>query len=105
MSEFDENNEGELATVVKTKIKPPSLYKVLLINDNFTPMDFVIYVLVNIFEKSYDESEKLMLTIHNQGKGIAGIYSFQVAETKADQVNQLAKQYGHPLDVKVEEHK
>ena len=100
MSEFDE--EGELATVTRKKFKRPSRYKVILHNDDYTTMEFVIYVLKVIFGKSDEESHEIMLTVHNQGHGVCGIYTHEVAETKMERVSLDAKENGHPLLCSIE---
>ncbi|AGH95855.1 ATP-dependent Clp protease adapter ClpS [Pseudobdellovibrio exovorus] len=81
----------------------PKLYRVLLHNDDYTPMDFVIFVLKKFFTKSEDEAFKIMLDVHNKGVGLAGVYSFEVAETKVMQVNQFSKNNQHPLKTSMEE--
>ncbi len=82
----------------KPKVKEPSLYKVFLINDDYTPMDFVTDILIAVFKKSQDEATQTMLTIHNQGRAVAGIYPFSVAETKVNQVTEKARSQDHPLE-------
>ena len=86
----------------KSVVKPPNYYKVLLLNDDYTPMEFVIYVLQTIFKKSYEEAKKVMLLVHNEGKGICGIYSLDIAETKANQVIEFSRVNQHPLECKVQ---
>jgi len=81
----------------------PTKYKVLLHNDDYTTMDFVVDVLTNIFHKSMDEAEMVMITIHKSGKGVCGIYTYEIAQTKVYQVKQLAKRSGFPLLATVEE--
>lgn len=81
----------------------PKLYKVLMHNDDYTPMDFVIFVLKKFFNKIEDDAYKIMLDVHNKGVGLAGIYSFEVAETKVTQVNQFCKNNQHPLKTSFEE--
>jgi ATP-dependent Clp protease adaptor protein ClpS len=87
------------ATILKPKpvTKRPSLYKVLLLNDDFTPMEFVILVLKRFFSKSQTEAEKIMLEVHNQGAGVAGVFTFEVAETKVFLVNEFSRRKRHPL--------
>lgn len=92
--------EGDLE--LKDKVKKPSLYKVILLNDDFTPMDFVVYVLKEFFHKTDDEAHDIMLQVHKDGAGIAGVYSFEVAEMKSAQVNMLAKDNEHPLKSVIE---
>ncbi|QYJ84860.1 ATP-dependent Clp protease adapter ClpS [Shewanella mesophila] len=82
---------------VESEIAPPSMYKVILNNDDYTPMDFVIEVLQLFFKKNEQEATDIMLAIHHQGKGICGIFPFGIAETKVAQVNQFARQNQHPL--------
>ena len=82
----------------KPEVKEPSLYKVFLINDDFTPMDFVTDVLIAVFQKSQEQATQIMLAIHNQGKGVAGIYPFSIAETKVNQVTEKARSQDHPLE-------
>ena len=93
----------DLETKEKVKIKYPKKYKVLLLNDDYTSMDFVIDVLITIFHKSYEESEKIMLEIHEKEKGICGIYTHEIAETKIMQVHKKARDNGFPLRAIMEE--
>ncbi|MDQ1326180.1 MAG: ATP-dependent Clp protease adaptor protein ClpS [Campylobacterota bacterium] len=85
------------------ELKEPAKYKVLLHNDDYTSMDFVVEILVRIFYKNHDEAERIMLQIHEKGKAVCGVYSFEIAQTKAQQVKQLAKQNGFPLLATIEE--
>ncbi|MGB0894948.1 MAG: ATP-dependent Clp protease adapter ClpS [Parashewanella sp.] len=82
---------------VKSELAPPSMYQVVLNNDDYTPMDFVIEVLQVFFNKGVQEATDIMLTIHHQGKGICGTYPFDIAETKVLQVNQYSQEHEHPL--------
>jgi ATP-dependent Clp protease adaptor protein ClpS len=82
---------------LESEIAPPSMYKVILNNDDYTPMDFVIEVLQLFFKKNEQEATDIMLAIHHKGKGICGIFPFGIAETKVAQVNQFARQNQHPL--------
>ncbi|CAG9001034.1 MAG: ATP-dependent Clp protease adapter protein ClpS [Candidatus Celerinatantimonas neptuna] len=79
------------------KLEPPSLYKVILNNDDYTPMEFVVEVLQKFFNMDLDKATQVMLTVHYRGKGICGIFTAEVAETKMVQVNQYAKENEHPL--------
>ena len=94
-----EDNQENLDTGVieKAEVKEPSFYKVLLINDDFTPMDFVTHVLQKFFHKNPEEAQKVMLDVHKSGQGIAGVFSFEVAETKVFLTNNLSKQNKYPL--------
>ncbi len=96
--------EQELGVITKEKpeVKKPNMYAVVLINDDYTPMEFVIYVLQTIFKKSYEEAKKIMLMVHNEGKGICGVYSLDIAETKANQVIEFSRVNQHPLECKVQ---
>lgn len=84
------------------KTRTPKQYKVFLLNDDYTPMDFVIHVLQKFFQKSYDEATRIMLQVHQQGAGLAGVFTYEIAETKAYQVNQYARQKQHPLKCTLE---
>jgi ATP-dependent Clp protease adaptor protein ClpS len=85
------------------KIKQPKQYKVLILNDDFTPREFVVHILMRFFSKSETEATKLMMQVHNHGSGVAGIFTFEIAETKAYQVNAYSKQNQFPLKSVVEE--
>lgn len=85
----------------KVKIKEPSKYKVIFLNDDLTPMDFVVYVLVKIFNHSESSALSLTLKIHTEGSAIAGIYNYEIAEQKCIEATSLARQNGHPLIIKV----
>ena len=94
------NNNTEVLT--KNKVKTPNMYAVILINDDYTPMEFVIYVLQTIFKKDYEEAKDIMLKVHNQGKGICGVFPLDIAESKANQVVEFARINQHPLECKVQ---
>jgi len=100
----DSGRKGDLAVKdrAKDETKKPRKFKVLLLNDDFTPMDFVCHLLVEVFKKSAAEATRLMLTVHQEGRGIAGIYSKEIAETKAIQAQQYARAEGHPLMATIE---
>jgi ATP-dependent Clp protease adaptor protein ClpS len=89
-------------TKVRPKTKKPSLYKVLLLNDDYTPMEFVIHVLERFFAKQHEEAVEIMLHVHRRGVGVCGIYTFEVAETKVAQVIELARRNQHPLQCTME---
>ncbi|MDD2400174.1 MAG: ATP-dependent Clp protease adaptor ClpS [Sulfurovum sp.] len=88
---------------VSIELKEPAKYKVVLHNDDYTSMDFVVDILMRIFYKNYEEAQRIMLQVHENGKAICGVYSFEIAQTKAQQVKQLAKQSGFPLLATIEE--
>ena len=95
-------NEGSVITEKKQQTKRPSMYKVLLHNDDYTTMDFVVMVLETIFHKSAEEATLIMLNVHEQGVGVAGVYPRDVAETKAILVHDLARKNEYPLKCSVE---
>ncbi|MGK5090473.1 ATP-dependent Clp protease adapter ClpS [Deltaproteobacteria bacterium TL4] len=99
----DFKTDESVATKTKHKIKRPSLYRVLLHNDDYTTMEFVVYVLELIFKKSSAEAMQIMLHVHNQGVGICGVYTYEIAETKVAEVHDLANQYEFPLKASLEE--
>ncbi|WP_409308983.1 ATP-dependent Clp protease adapter ClpS [Pectobacterium sp. B1J-3] len=90
-------SEQQIADRHKEKLQPPSMYKVLLNNDDYTPMEFVIDVLQKFFSYDIERATQLMLTVHYQGKAICGVFSAEVAETKVVQVNRYARENEHPL--------
>lgn len=87
----------------KIKIKKPKDYKVVMYNDDFTTMEFVVEILMTIFDKNITEAEKIMLDVHKRGKGIAGIYSYDIAYTKRNKAMALAKTEGFPFRMEIEE--
>ncbi len=106
MSDRDKFGGGGSQTGVVTKIAPktkkPPLYKVLLLNDDFTPMEFVVYVLERFFHKNRQEATTIMLHVHRRGVGVCGIFTYEVAETKVNQVVDHARQNQHPLQCTME---
>jgi len=89
--------ESHTMTLERTATERPRLYRVLLLNDDYTPMDFVVYVLERYFRKSEHEAQMIMLAVHHKGQGVAGVYTRDVAETRVAQVMAHARQEGHPL--------
>jgi ATP-dependent Clp protease adaptor protein ClpS len=89
-------------TRTRTKTKKPSLYRVLILNDDYTPMEFVIHVLERFFQKNRDDATRIMLHVHNHGVGECGVFTFEVAETKVTQVMDFARQHQHPLQCVME---
>ncbi|MBD7912749.1 MULTISPECIES: ATP-dependent Clp protease adaptor ClpS [Clostridium] len=87
----------------KVKVREPKKYKVVMYNDDFTPMEFVVYILINIFKKSEEEAVQIMMSVHKGGKAVVGIYSYDIAKTKADIAISLSRQEGYPFRIKVEE--
>ena len=99
-----DDTKVDAGTITKTKpkTKRPSLYRVLLLNDDYTPMEFVVLVLQDVFNKSRDEAMRIMLHVHNQGVGECGVYPFEVAETKVTRVMDTARKNQHPLQCVME---
>lgn len=105
MSDRDRNGEdGQTGVIVrsKTRTKKPALYKVLMLNDDYTPMEFVVHVLESFFSKSHEEATRIMLHVHQKGVGVCGVYTYEVAETKVNQTMDLAQQHQHPLQCTIE---
>jgi ATP-dependent Clp protease adaptor protein ClpS len=97
----DDSGTG-IVTKTRTKTKKPSLYRVLLLNDDYTPMEFVVYILERFFNKGRDEATQIMLHVHQKGVGLCGVYTYEVAETKVTQVMNFASQQQHPLQCTME---
>ena len=101
MSKFikntDQDNKVLIKKSTKKKLKRPSLYKIIMLNDDYTPMDFVVYLLKFFFHKNHTEASKIMLKVHNKGAGLCGIYSFEVAESKILEVIITSRKNGFPL--------
>src|SRR4029453_10338668 len=93
----------EIATEEKVKTKPPPLYRVVLVNDDYTPMDFVVWILKTVFHKPEQEAILLMLDVHRKGRGICGGFPYDVAQTKVVQGKAIAKKHEHPLECTMEE--
>jgi ATP-dependent Clp protease adaptor protein ClpS len=94
---------GEAAvTQVKPKTQKPSLYRVLILNDDYTPMEFVVYVLERFFNKSREDATRIMLHVHQNGVGVCGVFTYEVAETKVAQVVDTARRHQHPLQCTME---
>lgn len=94
--------DGDVVTKKKSKTKKPRLYKVIFLNDDYTTMEFVIFVLESVFHKSPAEAAAIMLNVHNNGAGIAGVYTREIAETRVQKTLDLARKEGHPLMVTME---
>lgn len=102
MTKRDLERQGEVLEKTRSKTDKPKLYKVVLHNDDYTTMDFVLLVLESIFNKSPAEAYRVMMQVHTGGAGIAGVYSYEVAETKVALVHEHAKDAGHPLRCSME---
>src|ERR1700689_2753830 len=94
-------NTGAVVTA-PPKTRKPAMYKVLMLNDNYTPMEFVVHVLEGFFQKNREEAARIMLHVHRRGVGVCGVYTYEVAETKVTQVMDLARQNQHPLQCTIE---
>ncbi len=96
-------DSGLAVEQARPKLKPPKRYKVILINDDYTPMEFVVQILSQFFGMNVEAATQVMLQVHKSGKGICGEYSAQIAETKVEQVNNYSRQHQHPLLCTMEE--
>jgi ATP-dependent Clp protease adaptor protein ClpS len=100
------SSDGTPATSVVTRprarTKRPAMYKVLMLNDDYTPMEFVVHVLERFFAKDHEEAVRIMLHVHHRGVGVCGVFTYEVAETKVNQVMDLARQHQHPLQCTIE---
>ncbi|MFK8036315.1 MAG: ATP-dependent Clp protease adapter ClpS [Hyphomicrobiales bacterium] len=100
--DFGDDSGTVVVTKTKPKVKKPNLYRVLLLNDDFTPMEFVVHVLQRLFNKTIDEATQIMLHVHQNGVGECGTFTYEVAETKVTQVMDLAAKHQHPLQCVME---
>ncbi len=100
----DSNTGPNTGVVVKARprTRKPAMYKVLMLNDDYTPMEFVVHVLERFFQKNRDEATRIMLHVHKRGVGVCGVFTYEVAETKVTQVMDLARQNQHPLQCTIE---
>ena len=103
--EINDSDDGSSAQIIleeKTKPKRPSLYQVIIVNDDYTPMEFVVLVLERFFAKNSNEATQIMYHVHKKGMGVCGIYPYEIAETKVVQVMDFAKKHQHPLQCVLE---
>jgi ATP-dependent Clp protease adaptor protein ClpS len=100
----DGDDEGGLGIATKTRVrtKKPSMYRVLILNDDYTPMEFVVLILERFFAKSREQATRIMLHVHQKGVGVCGVYTYEVAETKVAQVMDMARRNEHPLQCTME---
>ena len=98
----DDDVTGGLLLEKKEKTEKPSLYRVLMLNDDYTPMEFVVLVLQRFFGHNHEAAQQIMLHVHQRGVGICGVYTFEIAEAKASQVMNFARQNEHPLQLQLE---
>ena len=99
----DSEHDGDVLTESETKLEKPKLFKVLLHNDDFTTMEFVVFILIQVFLRSEAEAFSIMLKVHNEGIGIAGVYPYEVANMKAEKAMNLSRAHEYPLLCTVEE--
>jgi ATP-dependent Clp protease adaptor protein ClpS len=97
-----DNTGSGIVTRTRAKTKKPSLYKVLLLNDDYTPMEFVVHILEKFFAKNREDAVEVMLHVHRHGVGICGVFTFEVAETKVAQVIEFSRRHQHPLQCTME---
>ncbi|UWP88538.1 ATP-dependent Clp protease adapter ClpS [Aliiroseovarius crassostreae] len=98
----DDDGDLGVALATKPKTKRPPMYKVMILNDDFTPMEFVVMILERFFGMNHAQAFELMLTVHKKGLAVVGVFSFEIAETKVTQVMQLAREHQHPLQCTME---
>ena len=98
----DDDNGIRLATKTRVQTKKPSMYRVLILNDDYTPMEFVVLILERFFNKSREQATRIMLHVHQKGVGVCGVFTYEVAETKVAQVMDLARRNEHPLQCTME---
>ena len=97
MGEYDPDVEESVSSETDKEVDEPPMYKVMILNDDYTTMEFVVEVLEYVFQKSAEEATRIMLNVHRSGVGVCGIYPFEIAETKVDTVDNLARENGFPL--------
>jgi len=98
----DEDGGLGIATKTRVRTKKPSMYRVLILNDDYTPMEFVVLILERFFNKSREQATRIMLHVHQKGVGVCGVYTYEVAETKVAQVMDMARRNEHPLQCTME---
>ena len=99
---FDGDEETGVVVKPRDRTKRPAMYKVLMLNDDYTPMEFVVHVLERFFNRSHQDATTIMLHVHQRGVGVCGVYTYEVAETKVAQTMDLARQHQHPLQCTIE---
>ena len=102
MSDYNPETKEDVITETREDVTEPSMYRVLLINDDYTTMEFVVEILMLVFSKSVEEATQIMLNVHRIGVGLCGVYTYEVAETKVNTVDALAKERGFPLKCSME---
>ena len=102
MGQYDSEIEESVGSQTDIDVEEPPMYKVMLLNDDYTTMEFVVEILMLVFKKSPEDAVRIMLNVHHKGIGICGVYTFEVSETKVNTVHTLARQYGFPLKCTIE---
>ena len=102
MSRRNSDIQTGISPTIRQRVRPPSLYKVLLHNDDYTTMEFVVEVLRRVFNKSFEDATMIMLNVHRSGLGVCGVFTYEIAETKVDMVHTLARERGFPLKCTME---
>jgi ATP-dependent Clp protease adaptor protein ClpS len=97
-----QNKDDNVLEAQRSKLKPPSMFKVMLLNDDYTPMEFVVLVLQNFFSMGIEDATRVMLQVHQQGVAVCGVFTYEVAETKVSQVIDFARENQHPLQCTLE---
>lgn len=103
MNDFNSDTKQGAAPETKEDIREPAMYKVLIHNDDYTTMEFVVDILMNVFHKRQEEAVQIMLNVHHQGVGLCGVYIYEIAETKIEMVHSLARENGFPLRCTMED--
>jgi len=98
-----QGSDGTILETTRTRVRPPPLFKVLLLNDDYTPMDFVVAVLQSVFAMTREQATQVMLKVHHEGMGVCGVYPRDLAESKVEQVMAFARKHQHPLQCVMEE--
>ncbi|MDF1592623.1 MAG: ATP-dependent Clp protease adapter ClpS [Desulfobacterales bacterium] len=102
MGRYNPGLDEEAESITQDVVTDPPMFRVLLLNDDFTTMDFVVQVLMRVFNKTFEEAARIMLNVHRKGVGLCGVYTYEVAETKVDTVHSLAREHQYPLKCTME---
>ncbi|HXE81205.1 MAG TPA: ATP-dependent Clp protease adapter ClpS [Vicinamibacterales bacterium] len=103
MSDQRPDTGSEVVERTRTRTRQPPMWKVVLLNDDYTPMEFVVYLLESVFDKAPAEAYRIMMLVHTQGRGLCGVYPYEIAETRAAKTEELARAAGYPLKAIIEE--
>jgi len=102
MGRYSPGLDEEAESITQDVVTDPPMFRVLLLNDDFTTMDFVVQILMRVFNKTFEEAARIMLNVHRKGIGLCGVYTYEVAETKVDMVHSLAREHQYPLKCTME---